>query len=89
MRTTLSIDESLLRRAKSTAALSGETLSAFVEGAIRQKLGSDNHRPPLVLKGKGGTRPGIDINNNAQMAEILNRDMAQNWHDINRRERPD
>ena len=38
MRTTLVIDDAVLRRAKTLAARSGTTLSAVVEGALRESL---------------------------------------------------
>jgi hypothetical protein len=90
MRTTLSIDQTVLREAKSLAARSGATLSAFVETAVREKLrkGNDlsahNRRPMLVFPKTGGMMPGVDINNNTQMAELMDE-----WDALDRRQRAD
>ncbi len=38
MKTTLNLDDDLLRRAKSSALAAGKTLTAFVEDALRAQL---------------------------------------------------
>ena len=85
MRSTFTIDDSLLRRAKSIAALSGETLSAYVEDAIRSKVESHEHRPPLISPRGGGLRPNVDLTNNAQIADILDQETVRSWNASARR----
>lgn len=58
MRTIISLDDKLHRRAKSYAAEHGTTLTALVEEALRAKLAErrDKRRPPVRLptfKGEG------------------------------------
>jgi len=74
MRTTLTIDDSLLQRAKSLAACSGQTLSAYVEDAIRAKVDDRKYRPPRVSPRGNGVRPGVDLTSNAQIADILDQE---------------
>jgi hypothetical protein len=65
MRTTLDLDESLLRKAKRRAADEGTTLTAVIEGALRQYL-----MPALpagrvfrlkLLTRKGRRVPGMNL----------------------------
>jgi hypothetical protein len=90
MRTTLSIDQKLLREAKSTAAKSGETLSGFVEDAVREKLARareislHDRRPLMVIPKAGGLQPGVELDNNAKLA-----DMMDEWDAFDRRQRSD
>jgi hypothetical protein len=58
MRTIISLDDKLHRRAKSYAAEHGTTLTALVEEALRARLAErrEKRRPPVRLptfKGKG------------------------------------
>jgi hypothetical protein len=90
MRTTLSIDETLLREAKSIAAKSGETLSGFVESALREKLNPQrssarhNRRPMLFFPHEPGMVVNVDLNSNAQVLDLLDE-----LDEIDRRERAD
>jgi hypothetical protein len=63
MRTTLDIDEVLLKQAKRHALERGETLTRFIEGAIRSRLAEATRLPPFrleLLTKKGEARPGVD-----------------------------
>ena len=77
MRTTLSMSQDTLRQAKSLAARSGETLSAFVESAIREKLrkvddtSSREGKPLLFVPHEPGTLVPIDVNSNSQLSDLL------------------
>jgi hypothetical protein len=90
MRTTVSISDPLLRDAKILAAKNGSSLSAVVEEGLRtliQKSNSqirDDRRPPLVISTGGGLMPGIDLSNNAQLADLMDETDA-----LDRRERLD
>jgi hypothetical protein len=63
MRTTLDLDDRVLKRAKRQALERGETLTRFIEEAIRHHLEEPAQLPPfrlnLLIK-KGETRPGVD-----------------------------
>ena len=68
MRTTVRLDEGLLRQVKAEAARRGETVTALIERGLRLVL-SRAHRSPRrarvklpVSRATGGTRPGIDLN---------------------------
>ncbi len=56
MRTTLVIEDAVLRRAKALAARNGTTLSAVVEGALRDALRESprEERQPFVFPTFGG-----------------------------------
>jgi hypothetical protein len=88
MRTTLSMDEQLLREAKSRAAISGVTLSAFIEQSVREKLArfkeiSDNDRRPLLVFHKtGGVMPGINLDKTSELLSQMDE-----WDAADRRER--
>ncbi len=77
MRTTVRLDEGLLRQVKAEAAKRGETVTALIERGLRLIL-SGSHRPPVrrgiklpVSRAKGGTRPGIDLNDTSAVLERL------------------
>jgi hypothetical protein len=79
MRTTLRIDDQLLRDAKKAAAETGRTLTAVVEDALRQALANGNRRakpsrlrlPTLDL---GETMPGVDLDNSAALLDLMDED---------------
>jgi hypothetical protein len=73
MRTTLSISDELLLAAKRRARERGQTLGAFVDGALQREL---NDAPPTraapavpVFRGGTGPRPGIDLSSNRALLE--------------------
>jgi hypothetical protein len=73
------MDDELLRRAKSVAAEEGESLTAFIEGAIRQRLlareqSATSSRPPIpVSSGSGGLQPGVDLDDSAALLDVMER----------------
>jgi hypothetical protein len=76
MRTTIRLNDDLLRRAKEEAVRSGRTLTAVVEDALRQALGRKNapskRRPTrLVSWGEGGVRPGVNLDCTAELLDIM------------------
>jgi hypothetical protein len=75
MRTTIRLDDELLREAKRAAAESGQTLTALIEGALRERLarrGRPSRRERITLiTGDGVLRPGIDLSNNASVRELM------------------
>jgi hypothetical protein len=75
MRTTISIDDHLLARARQQARRRGQTLGQYVEEALRSELagsGSMSPRPPVpVFTGGTGPRPGVDLTSNRAILEAL------------------
>ncbi len=76
MRTTVSIDEQLLREAKALAARSGKTLTAVIEDALRESL--SRQRAPkqreqvrLVTFGGTGLLPGVDLDDSAALLDLM------------------
>ncbi len=66
MRTTVRLDDALLRQAKTHAAEHGRTLTALIEEGLRLVLSKPPPQPAakprLPISGKrGGTVPGIDL----------------------------
>ncbi|HVR07040.1 MAG TPA: DUF2191 domain-containing protein [Thermoanaerobaculia bacterium] len=63
MRTTLEIDDGVLKQARRLALERGETLTRFIEEAIRRQLSVPSGLPPyrlILLTKKGKARPDID-----------------------------
>ncbi|MHA6694112.1 hypothetical protein [Homoserinimonas sp. A520] len=75
MRTTLSIDEALLERAKKRAAERGQTLGQYVEDAVRRDLVAppqEKAAPALPTFTRGtGMRPGLDPSSNRALFDAL------------------
>ena len=78
MRSTISISDELLAAAQRRARERGQTLEAFVDGALQRAL--DDTRaaraaPPVpVFRGGTGPRPGIDLSSNRALLEALDED---------------
>jgi hypothetical protein len=76
MRTTIRLDDQLLREAKKRAAERGTTLTAVIEDSLRQALA---RRVPSRRRRKfrlptfngGGTLPGVDLDNSAALLDIM------------------
>lgn len=78
MRTTINVDDQLLKRAKAQAAASGMTLTQLIEDALREsltrseKVEERGYVRVVTMKGTG-TRPGIDLDNSQSLLEIMER----------------
>ena len=77
MRTTIRINDDLLKRAKKQAADEGRTLTSLVEDALTLILSkpktSRRKRIELpVSKATGGVLPGIDLNRSSELEEAMN-----------------
>jgi len=73
MRTTLSIDDNLLERAKKRAREQGITLGRYVDDALREHLTARQSEEDIhltVVHG-GGARPGVDVTSNRAMLEAM------------------
>jgi hypothetical protein len=74
MRTTIRMDEQLLRAAKAEASAHGQTLTAFIEDAVREVLArraEPRPRVDLPVYHGGGLRPGVDLDNSAELWDLL------------------
>jgi hypothetical protein len=76
MRTTIRLDDDLLREAKAVAARTGRTLTAVIEDGLREALSRHKARParPRIalpaFKGKG-LRPGVDLDDAAGLLDVM------------------
>lgn len=76
-RTTIRLDDQLLKEAKRLAADSGTTLTAVIEESLRARLYRARDRgvarSPVRLKtsGAGGLQPGIDLDDSAALIEAM------------------
>lgn len=76
MRTTIRMDDALLRRAKEYAARSGTTLTRVIEDAVREHLARRLRRTvrePTALPTYGGQglQPGIDLDDTASLVDQM------------------
>ena len=77
MRTSVDLNDRLLRDAKRRAADDGTTLKAVFERALRQYLAGAKPKEPFKFEWtteKGELLPGIDINSRASLYEVLDDD---------------
>jgi len=78
MRTTISIDDALLRQLKEDAARSGRTLGSLIEDAVRAAYGRQSATPcelePLVTFGGSGLMPGVDITDMRSLRDLMDED---------------
>jgi hypothetical protein len=74
-RTTLKIDDTVLRRIKQLAAAEGRTLQAVANDLLRKALaGTTRERYTLKLRGwKATAQPGVDIADRDKLFEIMDR----------------
>ena len=75
MRTTLDINDELLRAARAHAADQRKTLKAIVEQALREFLAGpvrtrSDASPIPVFRGRG-VQPGVDLTDNAALEAIM------------------
>ena len=75
MRTTVRLNDELLREAKRVAAESGGTLTSLIEEALLERLARRSRGPKrewIALPTEpGGPLPGIDIDNSAALLDLL------------------
>ncbi len=76
MRTTIRLDDALLRKTRALAAQTGRTLTAVIEDALREALARQRNRqeqPGISLptfKGNG-LQPGVDLDDTAGLLDIM------------------
>ena len=76
MRTTIRINDDLLKRAKKRAADEGRTLTSLVEDGLVLVLSKAkaSHRKRIELpvsKATGGVLPGVDMNRSTDLEEVM------------------
>ncbi|MEO0508248.1 MAG: DUF2191 domain-containing protein [Verrucomicrobiota bacterium] len=76
MRTTITIQDSLLERAKEEALRKKCKLSDVVNDALRYRLAESSgavvEEAPLLTYGSGGLRPGVDLADSGSLQDIMN-----------------
>jgi hypothetical protein len=76
MRTTIRMDEQLLKEAKQLAAQQGKSLTAVIEDALRETLRRQRHardqEPARLVTFQGkGLRPGVDLDDSATLLDLM------------------
>ena len=76
MRTTIRLDEQLLREAKQMAARTGRTLTAVIEDALRAALARGRQRPrrqrlDLPTFRGNGLVAGVDLDDTAALLDVM------------------
>ena len=78
MRTTITIDEHLLDEVRRRAAEMGRTVSQVIEDGVRESLlrSEDAGRPlfHVCAFSGGGTQPGVDLDDNAALLDLMDDD---------------
>ncbi len=78
MRTTVSVDDKLLERARQRARRLGLTLGELIEEALRRELAgghAEAERPTVPVFTRGtGVRPGVDLSSTRATLEVLDDD---------------
>jgi hypothetical protein len=101
MRTTISVDDTLLAQAKERAARAGKTLSGLIRDALHAELHRQQPHSPkrfrLITFGGGGVQPGVNLErlgdlldeeDNLRVSRQLGRPAARRQRDSSRRQRP-
>lgn len=77
MRTTISIEDSLLERAKQASLARSCTLGEVIEDALREALvarpkpNKNRDARPLKTYRGSGVRPGVDLDSSASLLEAM------------------
>ena len=75
MRTTIRIDDQLLREARQLANRTGRTLTAVFEDALRETLSRQRRRGTREVElptfRGNGLRPGVDLDDSAALIELM------------------
>jgi hypothetical protein len=77
VRTTVNIDDQLLRELKITAAREDRTIGSVLDDALRAHLESDAVRPrvrkpwPTFVPSRPGLRPGVDLEDRHAIMDLL------------------
>ena len=82
MRTTVRIDDELLKQAKTLAAEKGTTLTQIFEDALRAHVAAGRRTAgaapyrvvPFDPGQDGGLQPGVDLDDSAALLELMEQD---------------
>ena len=79
MRTTIRLDDHLLREAKKYAAEAGRSLTGVIEDALREvlarrKAAVKRERVRLPTFRGQGLQPGVNLNSNAELLDLMEKD---------------
>jgi hypothetical protein len=77
MRTTIRINDDLLKQAKKRAADEGRTLTSLVEDGlafilVKPKTSRRKRVDLPISKATGGVLPGVDLNRSSDLEEVMN-----------------
>jgi len=80
MRTTVRLDDELLKEAKIRAAEQGITLTQLIDESLRERLATRPRRmsvEPFQMPtyGEGGTRPEVNLNDNRALRDLMDEEM--------------
>ena len=79
VRTTIRLNDQLMRDLRTHAAARGRTLNAVIEDALRQFLahttadGLPKAPPFRIVTFKGRLRPGVDLDHSAAISDLMER----------------
>lgn len=74
MRTTLNLDDRLMRTVKRLAGETGRTITSIVELALRELIDRHEQAEPYQLRWitvPGGPQPGVDLNDRDALLERM------------------
>lgn len=76
MRTTIRLDDELLKQAKVRAVEQGITLTQLIDESLRERLAARPHRMSvepfrLPTYGEGGTRLGVNLSDNRALRDLM------------------
>jgi len=80
MRTTVRLDDDLVKEAKVHAAKKGITFTQLIDESLRDRLAARPRQMSvepfrLTTYGKGGIRPGVDLDDNRATRDLMDRDL--------------
>lgn len=74
MRTTIRLDDALLREAKARAARAGTSLNEFIEEAVRSAVlrePASQAGPAIPVFAGGALRPGVSLDSGADLLALM------------------
>jgi hypothetical protein len=76
MRTTIRINDELLKKAKIRAAETDRSLAEVIEDALRREIdqvdaGIEPHQVTVPTAGEGGVQPGVDLDDTSSLLDNM------------------
>lgn len=73
MRTTVRLNEALMRKVKQYALDHNQTLTSVIEEALNDKLTRRNEasKPFVLITARGNLQPGVNLDSNAELLEQM------------------